>query len=230
MSGLDSRDLRSASHAFKRFKNASAKYNHGTRPLVGDLSISSPDNNEHVDTPRERYKKTRPAVMIRYAFRRLGPSPPPVKPLPDTICRPLKFRHNHMSKPTIIVPDHAPGGHIGRSTRKNDVILESDEAAGKPCLATSSSNLTESVDSDILYSFEKQVKSPNSKGREVGLDELVDKAEEEWESGKIDRMVKEYEVLDRRGEKVWLRTRKGKDGGGQNHGECEVEDEGFEVV
>ncbi|KIN01185.1 hypothetical protein OIDMADRAFT_19147 [Oidiodendron maius Zn] len=208
MSELDSRDLRSASHAFKRFKNTSAKYNHGTRPLVGDLSIPSTDNNEHIDTPRERYKKTRPAVMIR----------------------PLKFRHNHMSKPKIIVPGHAPGGLIGRTTRKNDVILESDEAAGKPGLATSSSNLTESVDSDILYSFEKQVKSPNSKGREVGLDELVDKAEEEWESGKIDRMVKEYEVLDRRGEKVWLGTRKGKDRGSQNHGGSEVEDEGFEVV
>jgi hypothetical protein len=227
MSELDNRDLRSASHAFKRFKNISAKYNHGTRPLVGDLSITSPDNEEHVDTPRERYKKTRPAVLVRYVFR-----PPRLRAesFPDTAYRPVKFRH--MSKPKIVVPGLAPEGHIGRAGRKNDVVLESDDGSGKPALVTSSSNLAESVDSDILYSFEKQVKSPNAKGREIGLDELVDRAEEEWESGKIDRMVKEYEVLDRRGAKVRLSTKKGKSRGTQSQGESEVEneDDGFEVL
>ena len=231
MSELDSRDLRSPSHAFKRFKNISAKYNHGTRPLVGDLSISSLDNEGHVDTPRERYKKTRPAIFARYAFRRL-PCSQLVKPLPNTTYRPVKFRNNQLPKPKIVVPDIAPGGHIGRSARKNNIVLESDYVSGRPGLATSGSNLVESIDSDILYSFETRVKSPNTNGREVSLDELVDRAEEEWESGKIDRMVKEYEVLDIRGGKVRLSTKKGKARGSQSQGESEVEneDEEFEVI
>lgn len=68
MSDFEVRDLRSASHASNRVKNISAKYNHGTRVLSGDLSPASLEGAGHIDTidtPREHFKKTRPAVLPR---------------------------------------------------------------------------------------------------------------------------------------------------------------------
>lgn len=119
-------------------------------------------------------------------------------------------------------------GHVRPVTKKDRSIVEYREEGdgSRPSI-----DLTD--DSAILYSFEDQGKSPNANGREVGLDELVDRAEEEWENGQTDRMVKEYEVLDRKGGKVHLSAKKEKVRGSQSQGEREVakdEDEGFEVV
>lgn len=129
-------------------------------------------------------------------------------------------------------------GHVGLVSKKGGTILESKDeefpsARRNHNLSASNSALSESADSSILYSFEDQGKSPNENGREVGLDKLVDRAEEEWDSGQTDRMVKEYEVLDRKGGKVHLSARKGKTRGSQSQGEseaAEVEYEGFEVI
>lgn len=128
-------------------------------------------------------------------------------------------------------------------SRTIDALLEcqdetSRSAPRKADLAPLSSTLGESADSDILYSFEKQRLSPNAGGREVALDELVDRAEANWENGKTDRMVKEYEVLDKDGGKVQLSARKGKSRGSQSQSQSQsqgesdvgVEDEGFEVI
>lgn len=153
----------------------------------------------------------------------------------DVACSVPKSRHN--VTPKFVQLRHDADSLAGRVSRKVDAVLESrDEASlsvsGKAELATSASILEDSVDSAILYSFEKQRASPNAEGREVALDELVDRAEDKWESGKIDRMVKEYEVLGREGEKVRLSARKGKARGSQSQGESDVadEDEDFEVI
>lgn len=191
---VEVRDLRSASRAYKRFKNFSAKYQHPSNLVQEPYPTKCVQRLDTRAERRERYKNSRPIAQL--------------------------FRY-------------------GPASRKIDARSEcrdetSHLAPGKAELAPSSSILEESADSDILYSFEKQRSSPNADGREVALDELVDRAEEKWENGKTDRMVKEYEVLNNDGGKVQLSAKKGKSRGSQSQsqGESEVaiEDEDFEVI
>jgi hypothetical protein len=131
-------------------------------------------------------------------------------------------------------------GHTGRVARAADATLESRDRASASGPAKldrtfSKSMLDDGADKDILYSFEKQRSSPNANGKEVALDTLVDKAEEKWESEKTDRMVKEYEVLDRKGEKVRMSAKKGKERESHSQSQEEskgsgIEDEDFEVI
>lgn len=65
-------------------------------------------------------------------------------------------------------------------------------------------------DESILYSFAKG-SSPNARGREIGLEGLVEKAERKWAAEQTERIIKgEYEVLDLSGEAV--KSKKGKKG------------------
>lgn len=136
-----------------------------------------------------------------------------------------------------------PAGNTGRLHRKVDAALESNDeialAESKNTdLPTPFTMLIESADSEILYSFDKEGRSPNENGTEVGLDSLVDRAEEKWESRQTERMVKEYEILNSIGETERLRRRKCRSRAGQVQEEEMKEgeqggtenDEGFEVI
>jgi hypothetical protein len=64
-------------------------------------------------------------------------------------------------------------------------------------------------DADILYSFD----APTAPREAVGLDNLVEKAEKEFMSREIDRIVRnEYEILDESGEVKTMTKGKGKKG------------------
>jgi len=56
-----------------------------------------------------------------------------------------------------------------------------------------------------MYSYDNKGASPGVKGRAVGLDALVDQAEQKFNSKMTEKMVKsEYEVLDEQGETTVL--------------------------
>jgi hypothetical protein len=64
-------------------------------------------------------------------------------------------------------------------------------------------------DAEILYSFDQVGPSPNTSGRKVGLEGLVDKAEQKWMSDQTEKIVRgEYEVLDVEGETTVLKKGK----------------------
>jgi hypothetical protein len=151
----------------------------------------------------------------------------PPKPHPN---KTPKFRYQHSG----------PERNVGRISRKVDAVFESHDEASLPTPdpVTPSFVSAESSESGILYSFDKERKSPSENGREVGLDKLVERAEKKWESVQIDTIVKEYEVLDKDGATLRLGAKRGKgrvgqERGGMNDGQVEDEgnrNEGFEVV
>jgi hypothetical protein len=155
-----------------------------------------------------------------------------------------KSRQNKTPKLSNPHQFYLSGGNLGRLHRKADAVLESHDEASlakftNADLPTPNAMLKESGDSGILYSFDKEGKIPNEDGREIRLDELVDRAEEKWESRRMDRMVREYEVLNEEGETVRLSaTRKKARGGSRQEREVneaeisglENDDECFEVI
>lgn len=130
--------------------------------------------------------------------------------------------------------------NIGRISRKVDAVLESHDQASLPTLdpATPSFVWAESAESGILYSFDKELKSPSEDGREVVLDQLVERAEKKWEIVQIDAIVKEYEVLDKEGATLRLGSKRGKGRASEEQDRTNDErledernrNEGFEVV
>jgi hypothetical protein len=162
----------------------------------------------------------------------------------DTRTIQPKSRHNKTPKFTNRHQFYLSGGNLGRLHRKADAVVESHDEASlaqftNADLPTPNAMLKENGNSGILYSFDKEGKSPNEDGREIGLDALVDRAEEKWESRRMDRIVREYEVLNEEGETVRLSaTRKRARGGPRQEAvvdEAEIsglenDDECFEVI
>jgi hypothetical protein len=62
------------------------------------------------------------------------------------------------------------------------------------------------ADAEVLYSYDRDA-SPASA---LGLGDLVTKAEAEFNNKETEKIVREYEVLDERGEKVVQRRRAGR--------------------
>jgi len=96
-------------------------------------------------------------------------------------------------------------------------------------------------DAGVLYSYDTKFASPTAKGRAVGLDALVEKAEKKWMEEQTDKIVKgEYEVLDAEGETTFLAGKKGKKGSPKQRAIKNMpavvqdvgveEDDGFELI
>lgn len=241
MAEFAGRDLRS--RADKRFRDNHAKYGHGRVTAAAGLSElrhamggPSPDA---VLTPRQanrqRYEDSRPGnpryVYCTSSLLQRGVSESQLM----VLKRKLKeYRGVPAQSPRLHFVD---GATTGRKTEAIDDSLESkDEVSGfKPTraeIALSRRQTGENADADILYSFEKRRASPNADGEASALDTLVDRAEEKWENGKIDRIVKEYEVLDKEGEKVRLSAKKGKgkEQEDQQEGNVGIGDDEYEVI
>jgi hypothetical protein len=93
-----------------------------------------------------------------------------------------------------------------RVSRHIDAVLESQDPKD-----ASLSNPGLSIP-DIIPQEREETGSleEDEEGREVELKKLVEEAEEKWESGRTEKIVQEYEILDRDGEKMKLSRKRAK--------------------
>jgi len=247
-SPVSHRDIRSASKPFKRDKERNQKWSGGERPLPG-VRITWTNNFEKDNSDSVSLGETLPEWLVTGGNN-------------DTHrekVRPEKYYHvpkrafgNQTPKPAIRAHDYS-GASIGRVYRKVDALIDAREHTDAEIskslfdLLPSHANNTDaairtanrSVDDGILYSFDNKGKSPGAKGREVGLEGLVEQAEAKFLAEQIDRIVKgEYEVLDGQGETTVI-SKKGKKGSPKQRAvktESSVvaskldEDDGFELI
>ena len=131
--------------------------------------------------------------------------------------------------------------------RKVDALIDADEHTTSPLsksllelLPQHTNNTLGAIhtadrDAGILYSYD----SAGMKGKALGLDSLVERAEKKWVLEQTERIVRgEYEVLDKEGEVTVLGGRRKRGSPRQRAVEgveevevvVVVEDEGFELI
>lgn len=134
----------------------------------------------------------------------------------------------------------------GRLDRKADAYLESHTSTRSesslsesllsilPQHTNNTSPSINTLDADILYSFDNKGPSPTAKGTKVELGSLIEQAEQKWIAEQTEKIIRgEYEVLDERGEKTVLRKKRGSPKQKATRDSVKVdedEDDGFELV
>jgi hypothetical protein len=217
---VQTRDIRSASVAYKRDKDHGTKWAHGIRPRAGQ-SFMHVDEDAYGETVLQG--KVRPATGRSYGYvpsildsyyKMLTTITSAVKKQPHQSCkmnRPFESNDiNSLSKSLLsILPQH--------TNNTAPAIITSVPRDERP---------------DTLYSFDSRGPTPGGKANRVALNGLIEQAEQKWIAEQTEKIIRgEYEVLDAQGEKTNLK--KGKKSPKQKAKKVESvvdEDEGFELV
>jgi len=210
---LDShRDIRSTSKGYKRDKDHAEKWSMGVRPSSGVVV-----NFAHTSLPESDPDFFQGGSESQRAKVR------PIKQWSQMITD-HKSHANITPKPTSHI-HYDTYGNGGRMARKVDAAIEANDHTSSPLskslldlLPTHTNNTSSAIHTairassdDILYSYDNKGKSPGQKGREVGLEGLVEQAEKKFLAKQTERIVKgEYEVIDGEGESTVLSQKKGK--------------------
>lgn len=224
---LECRDIRSASLPFKRDRDHTEKWIHGSRPSAGVWRNPTPPLNDPngglLGGSEAQRAKVRP-------FKQKGSS---------------QIWH-HSPK-----YDYNGGLRTGRLVDVKDDVRHEAPALSNSLLdllpqynstsyrSVQTANLARGEsDAGILYSYENKISSPGLNGRRVDLGNLVEIAEKKWVNEQTEKMIHgEYEVLDHDGETTVLSRGKGKKSPRQraaktNSAKAEdvIEVDGFELV
>jgi len=189
------RDIRSESLSYKRDKEFSQKWAMGTRPSSGVKTAAFTD--EMITGSEEQQAKTRP-------HKRWSEIHPQVK-----------FHGNFSAGKNFKSTKQAwnlPQGRIARKQSAYDEISSGETTLSASMLGLLPSTQTSSfkdhsasTDAGITYSFD----ATSGPKKAVGLDALVDQAEQRFMSKETDKIVRnEYEILDVDGESVGMKMGK----------------------
>ncbi|PSS18475.1 hypothetical protein M430DRAFT_35000 [Amorphotheca resinae ATCC 22711] len=97
-----------------------------------------------------------------------------------------------------------------RVSRHIDAVLESQDLKDASSLSNPGLSIPDIIPQERGETGVGDGLEEHEEGREVELKKLVEEAEEKWESGRTERIVKEYEILDRDGERMKLSGKRGK--------------------
>jgi hypothetical protein len=238
---VQTRDIRSASVAYKRDKDHGMKWAQGIRPRAGQ-QYQFPDEDTYGEMLLQG--KVRPANFRPYVYV-------PITPLSLTPKLTLTSSgdktHSNRAPKTSFHGNRLYAGTVnGRLAHKIDAILESNDHTSTPLsksllsilpqhannTSPSISTMHADLDADILYNFDNRGPSPGQKASRVALDGLIEQAEQKWIAEQTEKIIRgEYEVLDADGEKTVLK--KGKKSPKQKAVKAKtvaIEEDDFELI
>lgn len=203
------RDLRSTSKSYKRDKDSSSKWSMGLRPGGGCRTNL---NGEQTSGTPEQFAKVRPQ-------KRWSEMQAPSKDHSNVAVK-GGSRHggDYLGSAT---------GRTYRTSRKTDALVQAAEGSlSKSLLELLPEGKDGGSGADgVVYSFDAE----SSPKLAVGLDKLIEGAEERYRSKETDKLVRmEYEILDVAGETVKIGKRSPKTKAVQKGGA--LEDDDYELV
>lgn len=179
------RDVRASDIEFKRAKDASNKWKHGSKPLQNSETGKVRPGKGVRRTPHPRTNNTK--GVEKFNMTCCFPSTAHNSRLAASHFAKLEARDHTLP---LDLPHSSPFSH-------NSSIDECQDPTIAP-------DLWPKEVGDVLYSFDAEASPASS----LGLDSLVDKAEGAWRAKEVERILKtEYDVVDSDGDS--LRVGKG---------------------
>lgn len=203
-SGLPHLDIRSESRSYKRDKTQKVKWTYGARPLNGARIVPDPTL---IGASEIQQQKVRPDK--RWADRQrqvsyISDAPPHILMIYNSPSK----SHRNVTK--IDSDAYLMGAATGRIHRKLGALEEISFT--NPSLSQSLMDILPvsaragrdaPVDAGVIYSFDAKTSPHNG----IALDGLVEKAERDFLSKEVEKMVRdEYEYLDVSGDSIIVGT------------------------
>ncbi|EHL01341.1 hypothetical protein GLAREA_11668 [Glarea lozoyensis ATCC 20868] len=214
---VQTRDIRSASVAYKRDKDHSTKWARGVRPIAGH-QYEYPEPNSYGELVFTG--KVRPDARHPFIGEKDHRSPKANYLGAEDISSLANRRYSHK-----VDTFHESNDHTTNPLSKSLLsMLPQHMNNATPAISTR--------EPDTLFSYDTRGPTPGQKASRVALGGLIEQAEQKWIAEQTEKIIRgEYEVLDAQGEKTVLK--KGKRSPKQKPKEVQPvvdEDDGFELV